>query len=167
MDPFKVKTGDDATTGGAQPTFTISNGTNAGAAAAAASAAAAAMNAPAPANDASLEAVLSQKMPKSIMDRTPPPMPPAGPAANQHHPVAEFLYQLTKMLTDDNSEIIEWVDGRIKVHYPERLESEVLHKYFRHSKFASFQRQVCLVSWLFCACVCVCNTFHWLGTHNL
>ena len=46
------------------------------------------------------------------------------------------------MLTDDNSEIIEWVDGRIKVHYPERLESEVLHKYFRHSKFASFQRQV-------------------------
>ena len=60
----------------------------------------------------------------------------------QHHPVAEFLYQLTKMLTDDNSEIIEWVDGRIKVHHPERLESEVLHKYFRHSKFASFQRQL-------------------------
>jgi len=65
----------------------------------------------------------------------------AGP--NQpHHPVAEFLYQLTKMLTDDNNEIIEWVDGRIKVHFPERLESEVLHKYFRHSKFASFQRQL-------------------------
>lgn len=60
----------------------------------------------------------------------------------QHHPVAEFLYQLTKMLTDDNSEIIEWVDGRIKVHHPERLEAEVLHKYFRHSKFASFQRQL-------------------------
>jgi hypothetical protein len=60
----------------------------------------------------------------------------------QHHPVAEFLYQLTKMLTDDNSEIIEWVDGRIKVRYPERLEAEVLHKYFRHSKFASFQRQL-------------------------
>ena len=65
-----------------------------------------------------------------------------GGASNQHHPVAEFLYQLTKMLTDDNSEIIEWVDGRIKVHHPERLESEVLHKYFRHSKFASFQRQL-------------------------
>ncbi|CAJ1969150.1 unnamed protein product [Cylindrotheca closterium] len=61
---------------------------------------------------------------------------------SQHHPVAEFLYQLTKMLTDDNSEIIEWVDGRIKVHHPERLEAEVLHKYFRHSKFASFQRQL-------------------------
>ena len=60
----------------------------------------------------------------------------------QHHPIAEFLYQLTKMLTDDNNEIIEWADGRIKVHYPERLEGEVLHKYFRHSKFASFQRQL-------------------------
>lgn len=60
----------------------------------------------------------------------------------QHHPIAEFLYQLTKMLTDDNSEIIEWADGRIKVHHPERLEGEVLHKYFRHSKFASFQRQL-------------------------
>jgi HSF-type DNA-binding len=60
---------------------------------------------------------------------------------DQHHPIAEFLYQLTKMLTEDNGEIIEWSDGRIKVHHPERLEAEVLHKYFRHSKFASFQRQ--------------------------
>ena len=58
---------------------------------------------------------------------------------DQHHPIAEFLYQLTKMLTEDNGEIIEWSDGRIKVHHPERLEAEVLHKYFRHSKFASFQ----------------------------
>jgi hypothetical protein len=46
----------------------------------------------------------------------------------QHHPIAEFLYQLTKMLTDDNNEVIEWSDGRIRVHYPERLEAEVLHK---------------------------------------
>jgi hypothetical protein len=52
----------------------------------------------------------------------------------QHHPIAEFLYQLTKMLTDENGEVIEWTDGRIKVHNPERLEAEVLHKYFRHSK---------------------------------
>eukprot|EP00533_Pseudo-nitzschia_delicatissima_P004263 CAMPEP_0116102802 /NCGR_PEP_ID=MMETSP0327-20121206/13547_1 /TAXON_ID=44447 /ORGANISM="Pseudo-nitzschia delicatissima, Strain B596" /LENGTH=460 /DNA_ID=CAMNT_0003594873 /DNA_START=31 /DNA_END=1413 /DNA_ORIENTATION=+ len=77
---------------------------------------------------------------------TPAPAPTAPPSTggpNQpHHPVAEFLYQLTKMLTDDNNEIIEWVEGRIKVHFPERLETEVLHKYFRHSKFASFQRQL-------------------------
>jgi hypothetical protein len=69
----------------------------------------------------------------------PQDMPDRG---GQHHPVAEFLYQLTKMLTDNNNEIIEWVEGRIKVHHPERLESDVLHKYFRHSKFASFQRQL-------------------------
>ena len=59
-----------------------------------------------------------------------------------HHPIAEFLYQLTKMLQDDNDEVIEWSNGRIKVHSPERLEAEVLHRYFRHSKFASFQRQL-------------------------
>ena len=68
--------------------------------------------------------------------------PDLGDRNGQHHPIAEFLYQLTKMLMDDNSEIIEWSDGRIKVHYPDRLEAEVLHKYFRHSKFASFQRQL-------------------------
>jgi len=97
---------------------------------------------------ASSEGVPSQA-PSSVPTSAPAPsatqpsagVAPAGP--NQpHHPVAEFLYQLTKMLTDDNNEIIEWVDGRIKVHFPERLESEVLHKYFRHSKFASFQRQL-------------------------
>ena len=88
------------------------------------------------------------QVPSQVPSSAPDPSAPssvgvasAGP--NQpHHPVAEFLYQLTKMLTDDNNEIIEWVDGRIKVHFPERLESEVLHKYFRHSKFASFQRQL-------------------------
>ena len=77
----------------------------------------------------SLEAILAQAQ-------------AAGDRTNQHHPVAEFLYQLTKMLTDDNTEIVEWVDGRIKVHHPERLEGDVLPKYFRHSKFASFQRQL-------------------------
>eukprot|EP00814_Leptocylindrus_danicus_P007078 CAMPEP_0116038082 /NCGR_PEP_ID=MMETSP0321-20121206/22531_1 /TAXON_ID=163516 /ORGANISM="Leptocylindrus danicus var. danicus, Strain B650" /LENGTH=471 /DNA_ID=CAMNT_0003516597 /DNA_START=346 /DNA_END=1761 /DNA_ORIENTATION=- len=61
---------------------------------------------------------------------------------NNGNTVAEFLYQLTKMLTDDNKEIIEWVNGRIEVHDPPRLASDVLHKYFRHSKYASFQRQL-------------------------
>jgi len=28
------------------------------------------------------------------------------------------------------------------VHSPVKLESHVLHKYFRHSKFSSFQRQL-------------------------
>lgn len=61
---------------------------------------------------------------------------------NSGNTVAEFLYQLTKMLTDDNKEIIEWVNARIEVHDPPRLASDVLHKYFRHSKYASFQRQL-------------------------
>jgi hypothetical protein len=111
----------------------------------------------------SVQSILSQAMPNHLASRPmhthssiqpaaissiPPPPASASSAGvatgpNQpHHPVAEFLYQLTKMLTDDNNEIIEWVEGRIKVHFPERLESEVLHKYFRHSKFASFQRQL-------------------------
>ena len=59
-----------------------------------------------------------------------------------HNTVAEFLYQLTKMLTDDNKSIIEWSNGRIEVHDPPRLADEVLHRYFRHSKYASFQRQL-------------------------
>jgi HSF-type DNA-binding len=62
-----------------------------------------------------------------------------APANNS---VAEFLYQLTKMLTDDNKEVIEWSNSKIEVHNPYKLASEVLPKYFRHSKFASFQRQL-------------------------
>ena len=34
------------------------------------------------------------------------------------HPVAEFLFQLTKMLTDANSDYIEWRNGSIFVHDP-------------------------------------------------
>jgi len=60
--------------------------------------------------------------------------------------VPEFLYQLTKMLTDPNRDIIEWStysgNGRIEVHHPARLEKEVLGRYFRHSKYSSFQRQL-------------------------
>jgi len=59
-----------------------------------------------------------------------------------HNTVAEFLYQLTKMLTDDNRDVIEWSNGKIEVHNPPKLASDVLHKYFRHSKYSSFQRQL-------------------------
>lgn len=56
--------------------------------------------------------------------------------------VPEFLYQLIKMLTDNHREVIEWSNGKIEVHNPHKLESDVLNKYFRHSKYASFQRQL-------------------------
>ena len=58
-------------------------------------------------------------------------------------PVPEFLYHLTRMLREPSSHrLIEWDAGRILVHDPVRLESEVLGKYYRHSKYSSFQRQL-------------------------
>lgn len=54
------------------------------------------------------------------------------------HPVAEFLFQLTKMLTDNNSEYIEWSNASIFVHDPPGLEKNILPKYFRHSNYSSF-----------------------------
>jgi len=71
-----------------------------------------------------------------------PPSNPQFILSPHDAPVAEFLYQLTKMLTDNNSSIIEWTNGRIVVHDPPRLATDVLSKYFRHSKFSSFQRQL-------------------------
>ena len=42
-------------------------------------------------------------------------------------PVPEFLYHLTRMLREPSSHrLIEWDAGRILVHDPVRLESEVL-----------------------------------------
>lgn len=75
----------------------------------------------------------------------------AAAAALQRHqpktaacrPVAEFLFHLTRMLSDPaNHHLIEWDAGRIVVHDPPAMETEVLGKYFRHSKYSSFQRQL-------------------------
>jgi len=66
-------------------------------------------------------------------------VPSAVPSTNT---VPEFLYQLTKMLTDHNRDVIEWSNGTIEVHSPHKLQTNVLNRYFRHSKFASFQRQL-------------------------
>ncbi len=97
--------------------------------------------------------------------------PPIGASLHSVVPnnntVPEFLYQLTKMLTDNNRDIIEWSNGeefdgtvsivdyfvlqpsdtsfrsgKIEVHNPHKLQTNVLNRYFRHSKFASFQRQL-------------------------
>eukprot|EP00592_Proboscia_alata_P000352 CAMPEP_0194377740 /NCGR_PEP_ID=MMETSP0174-20130528/32256_1 /TAXON_ID=216777 /ORGANISM="Proboscia alata, Strain PI-D3" /LENGTH=395 /DNA_ID=CAMNT_0039159295 /DNA_START=87 /DNA_END=1274 /DNA_ORIENTATION=+ len=68
---------------------------------------------------------------------------PSNTVSHRNQPVAEFLYQLTRMLSEQfNSHIIRWINGRIEVYHPHRLESEILKQYFRHSKFASFQRQL-------------------------
>ena len=60
-------------------------------------------------------------MPSSTLSLAPRPphaqIPSTGvtvtsPAANTANTIPEFLYQLTKMLTDNNREIIEWSDGK-------------------------------------------------------
>jgi hypothetical protein len=50
-----------------------------------------------------------------------PSVPPVAvqapaPAAPNSNTVAEFLFQLSKMLTDDNSEVIEWSNGKWSIH---------------------------------------------------
>ena len=54
---------------------------------------------------------------------------------------AEFLFQLMKMLQDENNKYIEWEDGEIKISSPTNL-AKTLHNYFNHNKFSSFQRQL-------------------------
>lgn len=39
-----------------------------------------------------------------------------APAAPNSNTVAEFLFQLSKMLTDDNNEVIEWSNGKWSIH---------------------------------------------------
>eukprot|EP00568_Trieres_chinensis_P000650 CAMPEP_0183296662 /NCGR_PEP_ID=MMETSP0160_2-20130417/4115_1 /TAXON_ID=2839 ORGANISM="Odontella Sinensis, Strain Grunow 1884" /NCGR_SAMPLE_ID=MMETSP0160_2 /ASSEMBLY_ACC=CAM_ASM_000250 /LENGTH=507 /DNA_ID=CAMNT_0025458297 /DNA_START=176 /DNA_END=1699 /DNA_ORIENTATION=- len=66
-----------------------------------------------------------------------------NPASLPSRPIAEFLFHLTRMLTDPaNRPLIEWTEGKIRVHDPHKLESDVLGRFFRHSKYSSFQRQL-------------------------
>ena len=58
-------------------------------------------------------------------------------------PIAEFLCHLTRMLSDpSHHSAIEWAERKIRVHDPRRLQNDVLRKFFRHSKYSSFQRQL-------------------------
>jgi len=63
--------------------------------------------------------------------------------SNQHKPVTDFVYQLVKMLAENKyPNVISWHHGEICVHDPPTLANTVLHQYFRHNNFASFQRQM-------------------------
>ena len=58
-------------------------------------------------------------------------------------PIAEFLCHLTRMLSDpSHHSAIEWAERKIRVHDPRRLQNDILRKFFRHSKYSSFQRQL-------------------------
>jgi hypothetical protein len=82
---------------------------------------------------------------------------PLGEAVTQ--PVPEFLCHLFAMLRDPSyADLLSWEVptedepdhmgggiagiGKIVVHKPEALQDFVLGKYYRHSKYASFQRQL-------------------------
>jgi hypothetical protein len=84
----------------------------------------------------------------------------AGPNDLPTHPVPEFLCHVLAMVQDPSlSPIISWVvsdesvdiahgdedlkgTGKIVIHDPKQFEEQVLGKYYRHSKFSSFQRQM-------------------------
>ena len=56
---------------------------------------------------------------------------------------SRFLHMLIRMLQEQkNFSIVEWIDGQIAIHHPKKLESKILYKYFNHSKYTSFQRQL-------------------------
>ena len=78
---------------------------------------------------------------------------------SQQQPVPEFLCHLYSMLQDPSySDLISWEVpdrnepdhmggglrgiGKIVVHQPDVLQDSVLGRYYRHSKYASFQRQL-------------------------
>lgn len=84
---------------------------------------------------------------------------PGGDDLSQQQPVPEFLCHLYSMLQDPSyADLISWEVpnrnepdhmgggirgiGKIVVHQPDVLQDSVLGRYYRHSKYASFQRQL-------------------------
>lgn len=57
-----------------------------------------------------------------------------------------FLAKTHDLIETAPTEIIEWTDDgeAFIVKAPKRLEKEILHKYFKHSNFRSFSRQLSL-----------------------
>ncbi|CAM9464488.1 unnamed protein product, partial [Phaeothamnion confervicola] len=57
--------------------------------------------------------------------------------------MVHFLRKLQKMVTDEcDSTVIRWQNGAIVIVSPQALIDGVLNKYFRHSNYTSFQRQL-------------------------
>ena len=67
---------------------------------------------------------------------------PDSAGREKKQPVPEFLYHLSRILLEGPSDIIEWENGKILIHNPSVMESDLLKKYFRHSNFLSFKRQL-------------------------
>ena len=72
-------------------------------------------------------------------------MPPVGlDTSTKPKEVAPFLRSLRRMLENESVEILRWTpNGRaFEILDMERMMDEVLPKYFKHRKYASFQRQL-------------------------
>lgn len=54
----------------------------------------------------------------------------------------DFMFLLKKILSDESCSIISWSNGFVCIHDPNELATSILPKYFRHSNFSSFQRQL-------------------------
>eukprot|EP00640_Fibrocapsa_japonica_P003542 CAMPEP_0113937844 /NCGR_PEP_ID=MMETSP1339-20121228/4361_1 /TAXON_ID=94617 /ORGANISM="Fibrocapsa japonica" /LENGTH=303 /DNA_ID=CAMNT_0000940751 /DNA_START=138 /DNA_END=1049 /DNA_ORIENTATION=+ /assembly_acc=CAM_ASM_000762 len=72
----------------------------------------------------------------------PPPIEASNKEYNAKALCPEFLRKLVQILSEEEDEIIHWDKGLIFVNDPNRLCSEILSKYFRHSRYSSFQRQL-------------------------
>uniref|UniRef100_A0A6U1QEX2 HSF-type DNA-binding domain-containing protein n=1 Tax=Fibrocapsa japonica TaxID=94617 RepID=A0A6U1QEX2_9STRA len=70
-----------------------------------------------------------------------PPSPRILKADKSAH-CAEFLSKLVEMCRTESPDVIRWDYGRIVVDNPPFLCSHVLKKYFRHSRYTSFKRQL-------------------------
>ena len=73
---------------------------------------------------------------------TVPPVvtPPVTPPHEQQRRAIPFVAQLKRMI-EERPEIIRWRRGDIVIPDPAALERN-LSKYYKHSKYASFQRQL-------------------------
>ncbi|KAG9400849.1 hypothetical protein AC1031_010289 [Aphanomyces cochlioides] len=58
--------------------------------------------------------------------------------------IAPFLRTLRQLLDTESPDIIRWKEDGLafEILDMDNLEREVLHKYFKHNKYASFQRQL-------------------------
>lgn len=65
-----------------------------------------------------------------------------GPCRRKPEP-ASFLKNLRCILLTEDPSVISWSeDGRITISDPISLSNDILHRYFRHKQFSSFQRQL-------------------------
>ncbi|DAZ94531.1 TPA: hypothetical protein N0F65_001547, partial [Lagenidium giganteum] len=74
----------------------------------------------------------------------PQPASPTSDGSPRAKEVAPFLKSLRKMLSEESPDILRWTtDGKaFEIHDFDAMSNYVLPKYFKHRKYASFQRQL-------------------------